>query len=76
MAEILDKFEVHTASDLAHSVHRKLKGGIVADAPPEADRVLESVRPLPGWARVAVVVGLSMALWGGIIGGVWWLIAR
>lgn len=76
MAEILDEIEVHTASDLAEAVHQKLKGGIVADAPPEADRALESVRPLPGWVRMTVILGGSALLWAAIIGGVSWLLAR
>lgn len=76
MAEFLDKIEVHPASDLAQTVHRKLKDGVVVDAPAEADHVLSSVHPLPGWVRVAVIVGSSAALWSAIIGGVWWLVAH
>ena len=75
MVEILDKIEVHSAPDLARSIHRKLKNQIVADAPADADRVLATVAPLPGWMRMAVILGASLMLWAAIIGGVWWLIA-
>jgi hypothetical protein len=76
VAETLDKIEVHTASDLARAARRKLKSGIVADAPADADHALASVRPLPRWMRIAILLGVSIMLWAAIIGGAWWLIAR
>lgn len=76
MAEILDKFEVHTASDLARAVHRKLQDGIVADAPPDADRIQASVAPWPAWLAITLILGASLLLWAAIIGAVWWLAGR
>lgn len=75
MIEFLDKMEVHAPSDFAQAARRKLTGAIVVDAPPEADRVRDSVRPWPAWVRLVVVLSAAMALWAGVIAGVWWLIA-
>jgi hypothetical protein len=33
------------------------------------------VRPWPAWVRLVVVLSATMALWAGVIAGVWWLIA-
>jgi hypothetical protein len=67
--------EGHAPSDLRRAVHRKLTGAVVVDAPPEADRVLESVRPWSGRVRIVLLLSAPLALWAGLIAGVWRLIA-
>jgi hypothetical protein len=67
--------EVHAPSDFAQAARRRLTGAIVVDAPPEADRVRNSVRSWPAWVRLVVVLSAALALWAGIIASVWWLAA-
>lgn len=47
-------------------------GGLVGDAPPDADAVLASIRVWPRWLGALLAAGASGALWGGIVVGVRW----
>jgi hypothetical protein len=43
---------------------------LVAEAPPDAHKVLSEVKLYSGWVRVGLIVALGVGLWAAIVFGV------
>lgn len=55
---------------------RPWAGGLVCDAPADADEVLAAIPVWPRWIGLALALGVSLLLWAAIIWSVGWAIGR
>ena len=78
MSELVEEFvrapAAAPAQGRVRGFRRRLARALLAEAPADYDAAMARVGRAPGWLRLALVVGASVAGWAGIVFGVaFWL---